>query len=314
MNSDQPHRWAEDIDLSVDQFNRWFMTFAPEAIRSERAAATENVQLAFEATEDLRNVDPKTLRANPGVLPMLRLCTAPPLAVDRLVGLSGADKNLVTCLEGGACPTRMAAEKLESQLQSICDILTTMLDRELFPWLESARSPTRPEREKASTIVADRRCNAVANPIVRNAHEKRQHAVLDGWLQARGYSKRPLDRERPIAEMEPGTYAFRTNLLVGKAHRVDMPIDAVVQPRKPRVDRLPVLIEAKSAGDFTNTNKRRKEEAFKIHQLQEAFGVSVTFVLLLCGYFGRGYLEYVRAVGIDWAWEHRIDDLAVLGL
>ena len=77
---------------------------------------------------------------------------------------------------------------------------------------------------------------------------------------------------------------------------------------------LPILVEAKSAGDFTNTNKRRKEEATKIHQLQAACGDTVSFVLFLCGYFGSDYLGYEAAEGIDWVWEHRIDDLVKLGL
>jgi hypothetical protein len=88
----------------------------------------------------------------------------------------------------------------------------------------------------------------------------------------------------------------------------------VIQPKKLRKDRLPILIEAKSAGDFTNTNKRRKEEATKIHQLQAAYGETVPFVLFLCGYFGSDYLGYEAAEGIDWVWEHRIDDLVKLGL
>jgi hypothetical protein len=104
------------------------------------------------------------------------------------------------------------------------------------------------------------------------------------------------------------------NILVGTAHKVKVPIDVVVQPEQLRKDRLPILIEAKSAGDFTNTNKRRKEEATKVHQLRETFGRSVTFVLFLCGYFGSEYLGYVAAEGIDWVWEHRIDDLKHLGL
>lgn len=65
-----------------------------------------------------------------------------------------------------------------------------------------------------------------------------------------------------------------------------------------RKDRLPILIEAKSAGDFTNTNKRRKEEAIKIQQLQAAYGENVPFVLFLCGYFGSDYLGYEAAEGI----------------
>jgi|SRR5579871_2913771 len=104
------------------------------------------------------------------------------------------------------------------------------------------------------------------------------------------------------------------NLAVGKTLIVNIPIDVVIQPKKLRKDRLPILIEAKSAGDFTNTNKRRKEEATKIHQLQTTYGVSVAFVLFLCGYFGSDYLGYEAAEGIDRVWEHRIENVAKLGL
>jgi len=37
-------------------------------------------------------------------------------------------------------------------------------------------------------------------------------------------------------------------------------------------------------------------------------------VLFLCGYFDSGYLGYEAAEWIDWIWEHRIEDLAQLGL
>ena len=54
---------------------------------------------------------------------------------------------------------------------------------------------------------------------------------------------------------------------------------------------MPVLIECKSAGDFTNTNKRRKEETTKIEQLRNNYGKKVEFILFLCGYFDSGYLD-----------------------
>ena len=114
--------------------------------------------------------------------------------------------------------------------------------------------------------------------------------------------------------MKAGTYSFRMNLTVGVAVKVNIPIDVVIQPKKRRKDGLPILIEAKSAGDFTNTNKRRKEEATKIHQLQATYSQDLRFVLFLCGYFGSDYLGYEAAEGIDWVWEHRIDDLTKLGL
>jgi type II restriction enzyme len=99
-----------------------------------------------------------------------------------------------------------------------------------------------------------------------------------------------------------------------RGKKVNIPIDAMVMPRKARPGDLPLLIEAKSAGDFTNTNKRRKEEAVKMAQFRSAYGKRVRFILFLCGYFDSGYLGYEAAEGMDWVWEHRVDDLAAFGL
>jgi hypothetical protein len=242
------------------------------------------------------------------------MCTAPPLAVDRLIGLADASKNLVGRMEDGKLPTKMNAADLNVELTKLCRIISRLLDRDIFPWLDAAKDPTDHERNRASTIVADRLCSAVANPIIRNAQEQRQLKLVGDWLDARGYRKQGHPSGKPLTEMEAATYTFRMNLAVGKALKVNIPVDVVIQPKKLRKDRLPILIEAKSAGDFTNTNKRRKEEATKIHQLQAAYGETVPFVLFLCGYFGSDYLGYEAAEGIDWVWEHRIDDLVKLGL
>jgi hypothetical protein len=314
INADKPHLWKADIAASVDQFNQWFMRFAPETFRASRLETTERVRQSLVATRDLRDLNVLTLRANPGVLPTLRMCTAPPLAVDRLVGLAGASKSLIGSMEEGKLAARMKSELLDDNLTKVCFVLTKLLDRDIFPWLEAGKTPTDHERERASTIVADRLCSATANPIVRNAQEKRQLKLIGDWLDARGYRKKGHPAGLALKKMEPGTYTFRLNLPVGETLKVNIPVDVVVQPKKLRKDRLPILIEAKSAGDFTNTNKRRKEEATKIHQLQAAYGQSVQFVLFLCGYFGSDYLGYEAAEGIDWVWEHRVEDLAMLGL
>ncbi|MCI0364726.1 MAG: XamI family restriction endonuclease [Phycisphaerales bacterium] len=314
INADKPHLWKADIAASVDQFNEWFMRFAPAAFRSTRIKTTEHVKAALIATRDLRSLDSATLRANPGALPTLRMCTAPPLAVDRLIGLASANKSLIGSMEEGRLAARMKAELLEENLAKICRVLTKLLDRDIFPWLDGRKDPTDHERDRASTIVADRLCSAVANPIVRNAQEQRQLKMIGDWLDKRGYRKQAHPAGTPLTEMAAGTYTFRMNLPVGKTVKVNIPIDVVIQPKSPRKDRLPILIEAKSAGDFTNTNKRRKEEATKIHQLQATYGEGIRFVLFLCGYFGSDYLGYEAAEGIDWVWEHRIDDLTKLGL
>ena len=117
--------------------------------------------------------------------------------------------------------------------------------------------------------------------------------------------------------MAPGTFSFRLNVpvkLEGGVRSVNIPIDAVMMPKSAKAGDLPLFFEAKSAGDFTNTNKRRKEEAVKMAQLRSTYGKKVRFNLFLCGYFDSGYLGYEAAEGIDWVWEHRIDDLALFGL
>ena len=116
--------------------------------------------------------------------------------------------------------------------------------------------------------------------------------------------------------MEHGTFTYHLNVPVeiGQAHPVNMPIDVVVMRQNAKANELPILIECKSAGDFTNTNKRRKEEATKVEQLKNTYGNTVEFVLFLCGYFDSGYLGYEAAEGIDWIWEHRIEDLLKTGI
>jgi type II restriction enzyme len=102
--------------------------------------------------------------------------------------------------------------------------------------------------------------------------------------------------------------------LEGGVQSVNIPIDAVIMPKTAKTGDFPLFIEAKSAGDFTNTNKRRKEEATKMAQLRNTYGGQVRFNLFLCGYFDSGYLGYEAAEGIDWVWEHRSDDLALFGI
>ena len=114
--------------------------------------------------------------------------------------------------------------------------------------------------------------------------------------------------------MPAGTFSFHTNIpvkLEGGVKSVNIPIDAVIMPKTAKKGVFPILFEAKSAGDFTNTNKRRKEEAVKMTQLRSTYGKNVQFNLFLCGYFDSGYLGYEAAEGIDWVWEHRIDDFAL---
>jgi type II restriction enzyme len=246
------------------------------------------------------------------------MSTCPPLAVDRLIGLSGVASGVVMSMEKlGRVPPRLLVGQLNLELQKIGDIIERMADPDIFVWLGRQNVPaTDAEKHRAATIVADRLCGAVANPIIRNAQEKRQLAEIKAWLEARGYRQLPAGDGTRFHDMQPGTFSFRMNIpieLEGGA-AVNIPVDAVIQPRTANHGDFPILFEAKSAGDFTNTNKRRKEEAVKMAQLRATYGRQVRFNLFLCGYFDSGYLGYEAAEGIDWVWEHRIDDLAEFGL
>jgi hypothetical protein len=311
INSNKPELWKADVALSVDLYNNWFLTAAPAAFRKSRARSTEKVRLAFVQTDDMTSLTATTLERNPAVLSTLRMSTAPPIARDRLIGLAGVNRTVVKRMEEGTIPVRISGEIRTRDIGKICDVITRLIDKDLFPWLDEHRKPAKAERLRAALIVADRDCGAAADPIIRNAQEERQLALISEFLTERGY-KRAAVRGKPT-EFEPGTFAMHVNVPVCKA-TVNIPIDVVIQPHKLNRARFPILIEAKSAGDFTNTNKRRKEEAQKIRQLREEYGQYGNLLLFLCGYFDTGYLGYEAAEGLDWIWEHRIDDMFQLGI
>jgi len=318
INADKTHLWKTDVAQSIDFYNDWFLRFAPGTYRKQRVIRTKEVLDTFEKTYNLSQITPNVLKESPGILPILRMVTAPPLARDRLIGLAHLNKAMIGAMEGSEVkpprlPVRMDKTDLDEGLQRICEIVMELADRDLLPWLVSGEEPSDTERDRAATVIADRLCGATTDPIIRNAQEKRQLAALKGWLRRKGYKQIETAEARDLDTMPPGTFTFRLNLPVGKKKApVNIPIDCVIKPLDAGERDFPVLIEAKSAGDATNTNKRRKEEAQKFAQLKERYGKNVQFILLLCGYFEPTYLGYEASEGIDWVWEHRLDDLSGL--
>jgi hypothetical protein len=318
VNLDKTLQWKSDIARSVDMYNDWFMTFAPKAFRETRIETTKAVEATLRATDNMTNVKPEILRRHPEALPTLRMSTCPPIAVDRLIGLAGVSPNLVKSMEQDKrLPPRMARARIDADLAKMGAIVEKMADPDIFVWLGRSTAAAETEIHRAATIVADRLCGSVANPIIRNAQEKRQLAEIKKWLESRGYHQLPAGEGTRFNAMPPGTFSFRMNVPVkheAGEKTVNIPVDAVIMPLTSTPGQLPIFFEAKSAGDFTNPNKRRKEEATKMAQLRSTFGHEINFNLFLCGYFDSGYLGYEAAEGIDWVWEHRIDDLAQFGI
>lgn len=319
INKNHPELWKSDIVKSVDLYNDWFMHFAPRTFRETRKETSVKVESALKITDFLRNLTVDVLKTNPSILPILRMATCPPIAKDRLVGLSGASKSLVENMEDKDNP-RLSSRKNESALNSeiakITSVIKTMYDPDIFSWISNNKIPTELELFRASTIIADRLCGAVADPIIRNAQEKRQLKKIEEFLIKKGYSY--AKSETKYNEMLCGTFSFRTNVpvLVSQTQEksVNIPVDILIKPHNSSPSDIPILIEAKSAGDFANVNKRRKEEAVKMQQLKTTFGENISYNLFLCGYFDSGYLGYEAAEGIDWIWEHRIEDMEKLGI
>jgi len=309
INRKNPDRWNADIDRSVDFYNQWFLRFAPATYRAARKDATKRVRNAFKITSCGRDLSAESFLRCPNILPILRQMTCPPLARDRLAGLAGVTGTVVKHFEEGGLETRAC------QCAPILGVISKLIDVDLLPWLVAEGvEPTPASRCRASLVIADRLCGSLSDPIIRNAQEQRQLSSIASFLDAKGYVQ---SRPQSFDKMNPGEYAFRLNIKVvqgsDRDRQVNIPVDVAILPKTATRGDLPIIIEAKSAGDFTNVNKRRKEESQKMIQLKQTYG-KVIFLLFLCGYFDSGYLGYEASDGIDWIWEHRISDMEKLGL
>lgn len=316
INWNRPELWKADVQKSVLFYNDWFLNFAPATYINARQEAINKVESAFQKTECFNSLSIDMLKAAPETITILRLASTPPLARDRLVGLADITKNLIVKMEEGRFPPKMKEKDIDNALQRIIDIIDRLLDTDIMPWLEGKRFPHEMDRLLATHVIGDRVCGSMSDPIIRNEQERRQLNSISDYLNNKGYT---FVESKDIADfklMKQGTYSYHLNVpaKMSRKKMVNMPIDVVIKRKGAVGEELPVLIECKSAGDFTNTNKRRKEEATKIEQLKDTYGKDVEFVLFLCGYFDSGYLGYEAAEGIDWIWEHRIEDIEKLGI
>lgn len=307
INRKNPDKWNEDIQKSVAFYNNWFVNFAPPAFRNARKKSIAKVNDAFRRLRGLQDLDDELLIASPSLLPILRQMTCPPLASDRLAGLACVPTSVVKGFETGKAKqcTR------EEYASKIMDVIRDLLDVDLLSWIDKDRSPSALQRKLAAFVISDRLCGALTDPLIRNEQERRQVRAITNFLKKKGYVEA---KPKSYKDLKPGEYAIHLNLTVRQGTGVvKLPGDVSIQPRSARNGDIPLLIEAKSAGDFTNVNKRRKEEATKIRLLKDTYG-DAQFVLFLGGYFDSGYLGFEAAEGIDWIWEHRVSDMEKLGL
>ena len=310
----QNNDWVDDTQESVTEYNAWYLIFSAAAYREAHADALRLTERTFNVTNNLRGLNAPLLWRNPEIIRGLRMTSSPPWAVDRLIGISGAGEGLIRALENDSTGRRRETTNTP-QLVTIIGTLERGYDHDLLPWLGEERDPTDVELERAKQIIADRLALSVANPVIRNEQEARQLRGLQRWLTEREYQESE-NQEGPYYMMAPGTYRIHVDAEGRRdnGNQVKVPVDIVIMPMGAQPGDLPILMECKSAGDFTNVNKRRKEESDKHRNLVNRHGEDVRYVLFLSGYFGANYLNYERDAGIQWFWHHRINDIAQLRL
>ena len=308
LNRDKhPSDWIADIGQSVKEYDAWYPAAARkilEQTRSEAAALTLEVMTK---TNQFRTITAEVLRELPQSSYILRQALLPPLARDRLVTMSGANKSLVQNMERNG-KLGKETDGLGAQLTNLADYFTKNLDPSLFSWVSAGGSPVQADIDRVLIILGDRHALACFNTLFRNEQERRQKELLRGHLTDRDF-KELTSKDGDVMKMPPGSFSMGRNLEGkqddGTVRR--LPTDCVVAPLD---SSLPTIaLEMKSAGDWANVNKRRKEEADKHHVLKNRHGSKITMVLQLFGYFNETYLVTERSAGIDWAWDHRLEDL-----
>ena len=319
INRDKPDRWKEDIALSVDYYNNWFIGFAPKTYRKLRDESIGHVKRVFSLIDNYRAINSEIILKDPSILQTLRMSTCPPIARERLAGLANVNNSVIVSLESPEPQKSNKKRPSPSRIDNvakICDVIISMLDRDIFVWLDRTSEAKKTEIQRASTIVADRLCSNLFGPQFRTAQADRQMDRLRDWLMDNGYKRA---HEVSFKDLQPGSFSLRmiVPIVMPNAYRRDevgIQVDVVIKPKGGDMSKLLLFIEAKSAGDYTNVNKRRKEEAQKITQLRATYGHDTVYGLFLGGYFDTAYLGYEAAEGIDWIWEHRIDDIKQYGL
>jgi hypothetical protein len=141
-----------------------------------------------------------------------------------------------------------------------------------------------------------------------------QFDMLKRWLIRHGYKQIVYDVPDDLDAMPVGTFTFRPAISIRKRKTsVNIPIDCVVKPFAAGKTNLPVLIiETKLSENTASSIRSAKRDARKFATFKEHLEKNVKFMLLLCGYFDGYYLGPQAAEGIDWVWQHRLNDLSVM--
>jgi hypothetical protein len=199
-------------------------------------------------------------------------------------------------------------------VESASEIILNEIDDSLIPWLKNGRPATDKELLIATIISTDRIIQRTTSTALRYMHEPRQLKILRKFLEEKGLVEYSGSIADPRTDMPSGTYIFNATIegATESSSPINLQVDALIKPKSKSENLLPIFLEAKSLGDTVNPNKRQKEEAIKIQNLKRKWGNDsehLFFILMLGGTVPIRYLQIENSFGLDWVWEHRVEDL-----
>lgn len=308
MNSKSPESWEADRVLAKEEIINWLAEATSTA--HSRSIIETKITESFALLESSQDLFAAII-AKPSILTALRALTRRDIGTSQIATFLGVGTSMFEAIEREEKPVKQIASKVE-------ELLRKELDESLAPWILEARKPTDAERTRSVIVAADRILRRSTSTELRYKHEPRQLGKLENFLKRCGYSEvQGTNITDPRRDMKQGTFAFRVNIDGTTVDGVTLKqnVDTLIMPTSKSGNFLPIFLEAKSMTDEVNPNKRQKEEAQKVDNVRRRWQTSdekLNFVLLLGGTVPRRYLEVEAGSGLDWIWEHRVQDLSAL--
>ena len=106
----------------------------------------------------------------------------------------------------------MKSSELTEGLESVAKTLETLLDKDVFPWLNLNTIPSEAEKASAASVLSDRLCSSLADPLIRNEQERRQLDTICKILNQHGYNQVTSSSIASIKDFPRHCYAIHYNV------------------------------------------------------------------------------------------------------
>lgn len=281
----------EDIAKATALFVRRVLETVPRAYRPKLAEAREELVAALEVTDDLTDLRPEVIAANPSIVRALRYTAGPPISEE--------DFRTVTGWPFTPAPN---ARVVVNSAPAVCDAVRRLADPLLFPWLAEGRRPTDDEREAAINGTAKVLAVERFRTERRGGASKEQEALVrqvlakdGGLVEVDRPTKKRTGHIEMIDDLAKGTFSAECVL---HGMKCDVPV------RLP--DGLLMPIECKvNSGQKNGWKRVSREVEGKAARWREKFGsASVVIGIMLDGNFDLGTLTRFQEEGYFIFWGH----------